>query len=213
VDATLERIRKNTGLMVLDLPLVRPFNIDLGFALDGRGGAVRSRAEVDASVIGPGDRQIMQALSTGLDIAARPFASLAARLGRPEAEVLERIGVLEAAGVLSRIGIIVRHRALGWRSNAMVVWQVAQEDVARAGLALASTPGITLCYQRRPAPGHWPYTLYAMIHARSRPEAMEVLERACTVAGLAGTPHQVLFSIRCFKQTGALLADVSGAAA
>jgi len=73
--------------------------------------------------------------------------------------------------------------------------------------------GVTLCYQRRPAPGVWPYTLYCMIHARSRDEAMAVLERASREVGLQDTPHRVLFSIRCFKQTGALLASTEGAAA
>lgn len=33
VDATLERIRRATGLAVLDLPLVREYRIDLGFPL------------------------------------------------------------------------------------------------------------------------------------------------------------------------------------
>src|SRR5690606_38900918 len=37
LDATLARIARRTGLRVLDLRLVRPFNIDLGFRL-GAGG-------------------------------------------------------------------------------------------------------------------------------------------------------------------------------
>jgi hypothetical protein len=50
-----------------------------------------------------------------------------------------------------------------------------------------------------------------MIHAKSRDEALTTLGRAATEAGIAGIPHRVLFSVRCFKQTGAMV--VSGAEA
>ena len=213
VDATLERIRLHTGLEVLDLPLVQPFNICLGFDLDGAGQMPTTRQSVDTTVLQPGDREIMQGLSSGLEIVSTPFAALADRLNRTEEEVLERISVLAGAGMLTRIGVIVRHRALGWRSNAMVVWELPPEEAARVGPALAAVRGVTLCYQRRPMAGVWPYTLYCMIHARSRAEAMAVLDRVCEETPLAGVPHQVLFSLRCFKQMGAMVAAPSGEAA
>ncbi|MDT8344313.1 MAG: Lrp/AsnC family transcriptional regulator [Thermohalobaculum sp.] len=211
VDATLARIGAETGLDVLDLPLVRPFNVDLGFSLDRRAAVPAPRAAADAGAIRPGDAAILQALSEGLALVPQPFALLAGRLGRAEGEVIDRIRALAAAGVLTRIGVIVRHRALGWRSNAMVVWQVPEADIPRAGPLLAAVPGVTLCYQRRPVAGVWPYTLYCMIHARSRAEAIATLERAAEAADLGDTPHEVLFSLRCFKQTGALIARDAGA--
>ncbi len=213
VDATLERIRLRSGLEVLDLPLLRPFNICLGFSLDGAGRMPATPEQVDTDVLRPGDREIMQGLSSGLAIVPTPFAELARRLGRGEEEVLERIAALAAAGMLTRIGVILRHRALGWRSNAMVVWELPTQEAERIGPVLAAVPGVTLCYQRRPVPGVWPYTLYCMVHARSRAEAMAVLDRAVAETGLDGVPHQVLFSLRCFKQTGALVAAPSGEAA
>ncbi|WP_299623277.1 AsnC family transcriptional regulator [Pelagibius sp.] len=213
VDATLARLREQTGLEILDLPLVHAFNVNLGFALDGSGRLPPAKEAADANVLTADDRPIMQALSSGLALVPRPFAELGSALGRPESEIIARIAVLAEAGVLSRIGVIVRHRALGWRSNAMVVWELPEEEIGRIGPALTAVRGVTLCYQRRPVPGVWPYTLYCMIHARTRAEALAVLGRACTELGLAEVPHQVLFSIRCFKQTGALVSAPSGAAA
>ena len=213
VDAILNRVRKLSGLQVLDLPLVRPFNINLGFALDGSGRPPPQPDGVDAAVMIEGDREIMQALSVGLKIMPRPFAAMGAALGRSEEEILQRIQALAAAAILSRIGVIVRHRALGWSSNAMVVWELPEEQAASIGPALAAVPGVTLCYQRRPAPVVWPFTLYCMIHARSRAEAMAVLDKACDEVGLRKVPHQVLFSIRCFTQTGARVLPEKGAAA
>ena len=144
VAATLARIEATTGLPVLDLPLVRPYHLDLGFALDGTRQKPGPTGDADPAALRPGDRAVLQALTRGLAVLPQPFAALAQELGRTEAEVLERIRALAAAGIISRIGVIVRHRALGWRANAMVVWQVAEADVDRAGVALAAAEGVTL---------------------------------------------------------------------
>ena len=203
---SLGRIEARVGLPVLDLRLVRPFNIDLGFLL----GSV-DRREIAAPIIAAPvaledcDRSILQALTTGLPLIRRPFAALAARLGLTEDAVLARIGALDRAGILTRIGVIVRHRAIGWCANAMVVWNLPEERIEAAGQALARQPGVTLCYQRRTVPGVWDFALYSMIHARSRAEALTLLEAAVALPELAGVDHRALFSTRCFKQTGALL--------
>lgn len=212
VDQCLARIGRRTGLQVLDLPLLKAFNVDLGFALKGGGQRPKTRKSADESVLQSSDRDIMHILSTGLELVERPFAALADRLSRNEADIIDRIRVLAEAGLLSRVGVIVRHRALGWRSNAMVVWQVTESEIGIVGPSLMAVPGVTLCYHRRPVADVWPYTLYCMIHARSRDEAMGVFERAKVVPGLSGIEHQVLFSLRCFKQTGALITQAGVAA-
>ena len=79
------------------------------------------------------------------------------------------------------------------------------EGVEEAGAAAAACPGVTLCYQRLTVPGVWPYALYTMVHARSRDEAHAVLDRLRATPQFSGVSHRVLFSTRCFKQTGALL--------
>ncbi|KUJ73460.1 protein nirD [Ruegeria marisrubri] len=205
VNDTLARISARTGLQVLDLRLVRPFNVDLGFRMSDRKQRVPGARKVDRSVMQPGDLDLLQALSSGLSLVPDPFAALARSLERDAAEVMDRIKVLHDAGIISRLGVIVRHRALGWSANAMVVWDMPAEQVDAAGPALAAHPGVTLCYERRPVEGVWPYRLYCMIHARSRPEAREVLAGAVALPELAGAKHRVLFSTRCFKQTGALI--------
>lgn len=201
--ASLARIEAASGLPVLSLPLVRPFNIDLGFRLRGPRAAMVLDRQADMAALQDGDRPLMQALSVGLPLVPRPFAALAEPLGRTEAEVIARITALSAARILTRVGVIVRHRALGWVANAMVVWQPACAETA--GLALSQVPGVTLCYQRRTVPGLWDWPLFCMIHAQSRPEAMTVLDRARALPELTDAPHKILFSTRCFKQRGALI--------
>lgn len=88
----------------------------------------------------------------------------------------------------------------------MVVWDVPPADVDRIGALLASAAGINLCYRRTRHEREWPYNLYCMVHAKSRDEALACLIAAQDLAGLGAYPRQVLFSLRCYKQTGAMVA-------
>ena len=203
--ASLARIRARTGLHVLSLPLLRAFNIDLGFRLTGARAALGTDGAVDDAALVDADRPLLQAMSQGLPLVPQPFAALAQRLDMTEAHVLNRLAVLSAARILTRIGVIVRHRAIGWAANAMVVWDVPHAAMEPAGQALAALPGVTLCYQRQTVPGLWHHGLFSMIHGQSRAEALAVLATATALPALAGVDHRVLFSTRCFKQTGAML--------
>lgn len=200
--AMLGRIKDATGLAVLDLPLVRAFNIDLGFRLTGARQPMTSARAADPIALSDQDRTLLHALSQGLALVPRPFAALG-----DEARVLDRIALLAHARIITRLGVIVRHRALGYTANAMVVWDLPETRIEAAGQALAVHPGVTLCYQRRIVPGVWPYALFSMIHATSRTAAQEVLTKAAALPALAGAPHKALFSTRCFKQTGARISD------
>lgn len=201
--ALLARIEGGTGLPVLNLPLLRPFNIDLGFRLNGPRHSAGIGPAPDMTALDETDRPILAALTRGLELAPAPFALLAENLGREEGELRARIAALSAAGILTRVGVIVRHRPLGWTSNAMVTFDLPEERIIAAGESLAAHPGVTLCYQRRTVPGLWRWGLFCMIHGRSRAETLAVLEGALALPQIRGADHQVLFSLRCFKQTGA----------
>jgi len=51
-----------------------------------------------------------------------------------------------------------------------------------------------------------------MVHARSREEALDHLLHAQEAAALESYPRQILFSLQCYKQTGAMLAAPKEAA-
>lgn len=201
LSACLTRIGAATGLRVLDLPLLRAFNIDLGFRLTGQRGPMAPDREAEPRPLTGADRALLARLSQGLPLVSRPFAAL----GVDETEALHRIATLLHARIITRLGVIVRHRPLGWTANAMVVWDIADDRLPAAGRALAALPGVTLCYQRRTVPGTWPYGLYSMIHGRSRTEALAIYDHARALPELAGVRALPLFSTRCFKQTGALI--------
>lgn len=203
VDRTLAAIAQETGRAVIDLPLARPYHIDLGFSLIG-GAKPPPPPPLDRAALRPDDDALVQALCDGLTLVQRPYAALADALGRPEDALRDRIAALLKAGALTRLGVVVRHRALGFTANAMVCFDPPEDRIDEAGAALARAPGVNLAYRRRPHE-RWPYPLFCMIHARSRGEALELLLDAMPAAGLEGAPRAILFSLRCFKQRGALV--------
>jgi DNA-binding Lrp family transcriptional regulator len=149
------------------------------------------------------DLRLLAILQEGLPLTARPYARVAAQLGVAEDDVLERLAVLQENGTISRFGVVVSHRELGYRANAMVVWDVPDERADDCGQRLAGLPFVTLSYRRPRRPPAWLYNLFAMIHGTDRRQVLAEVEIATREAGLAGCDRAVLFSLRCFKQRGA----------
>jgi siroheme decarboxylase len=157
------------------------------------------------------DRRLLAALEDGLPLVPRPYRALGERVGLSEAQVIETLRSLAARGVIRRLGLILRHRALGYRANAMTVWDVPDERVRDAAAALTRLSFVTLCYRRPRRPPLWPYNLFAMIHGKDRAKVLTEVEEATVAAGLSGLPRAVLFSRRCFKQRGARYAPKEAA--
>ena len=198
--AALTSIERETGCAVLSLPLEQEYHIDLGFDLRS---PHKHRVDISSTSLCEPDareRRLIAALQPGLDLVERPFARLGERVGMSEKEVLSRIAGWLEEGLIKRFGVVVRHQELGYRANAMVVFDVPDDEIDRIGARLATEAGVTLCYRRRRSLPHWPYNLYCMVHGRSREEVQPVIERLSRIAGL---PAQALFSTRRFKQCGA----------
>ncbi|MEI6412810.1 MAG: AsnC family transcriptional regulator [Pseudomonadota bacterium] len=149
------------------------------------------------------DLALIQALQAGLPLTRRPYAAIGESLGLTETAVLARLEQMMAAGVIKRFGVVVRHRALGYRANAMVVWDIPDNEVAELGHCLGRYAFVTLSYRRPRRPPHWPYNLFTMIHGQDRDAVREKLEMIVHQCDLQTVSHQVLFSTRCFRQRGA----------
>lgn len=149
------------------------------------------------------DRRLLDALGAGLALVPRPFAEIARSLGLDEAEVIARAQAFASAGLIKRFGVVVRHRAIGYGANAMVVWDVLDADVSDVGRRMAANPFVTLCYRRPRRLPDWPYNLFSMIHGRDRTIVEAQVAELSAALGLDSRPRAILFSMRCFKQRGA----------
>jgi len=158
----------------------------------------------EAPMDDPPARLLLEAIQAGLPLVSRPYAELGRRVGLSEGEVLATLHDWIQSGVVKRIGVVVRHRPLGYSANAMVVWDVPDNRVHDVGRRMSAFEFVTLCY-RRPRKGDaWPYNLFCMIHGKDRTTVLAQTELLAASCGLTRTPRAVLFSRRCFKQRGAI---------
>lgn len=155
---------------------------------------------------------IVHALQEGLALTPRPFARIAERLGIDEETVLAVVRQLQTTGAIKRFGVVVRHHELGFRANAMVVWDVPDEAVDAAAKRLADDPAVTLCYRRPRRPPSWPYNLFCMIHGLNRESVQSKIAALRSADDLQNLRYAVLFSRRRFKQRGAVYVSPDHAA-
>jgi len=149
------------------------------------------------------EQRLIAAMQDGLPLVSRPYAAIAARVGMSEAEVRGCLRRWLRDGTIRRMGVIVRHHELGYRANAMVVWDIPDADVRDVGRRMSELDFVTLCYRRPRRLPDWPYNLFCMIHGRDRKVVRRHIAALIKTCGLDDVPHEVLFSRRRFKQQGA----------
>ena len=205
LQATLGAIEKAAGYPLLPLPLLEEFHIDLGFSL--LGGKTKNvavaRPVKPVEPMDEAERRLVSVLQEGLPLFMRPFSLIAESIGASESDVLGRIGRWLEEGAIKRFGVVVRHHELGFRANAMVVHDIADDRVSELGRLLAEEPAVTLCYRRPRVLPDWPYNLFCMIHGRERGEVEDIIAELRQRHGLLDAPHEVLFSLTRYKQNGA----------
>lgn len=149
------------------------------------------------------DAALLAAIEDGLPLVARPYAAVGEAVAMAEAEVVARLARLRRQGIIKRWGVVVRHRELGYRANGMVVWDVPDHQVAAVGRRLGRFGFVTLCYRRPRCPPHWRYNLFTMIHGHDEEGVRANLGYLVQCCDLDEICHDILFSVRRFKQRGA----------
>ena len=154
LQATLGAIEKAAGYPLLPLPLLEEFHIDLGFSL--LGGKTKNvavaRPVKPVEPMDEAERRLVSVLQEGLPLFMRPFSLIAERIGASESDVLGRIGRWLEEGAIKRFGVVVRHHELGFRANAMVVHDIADDQVSELGRLLAEEPAVTCLLYTSPSP-------------------------------------------------------------
>lgn len=157
----------------------------------------------DAQVI-----QLRKILEKGLPIVSQPYVLIAKMLSNDihvvtEQQVIEQIEHWQHNGLIRRFGIVVKHRNLGFTANAMVVWNIDDNDVDEVAKQLSSCEEVSLCYRRPRRLPHWQYNLFCMIHGKSRDVVLEQISSITDKLSLQHISKDILFSTRAFKQHGA----------
>lgn len=212
VQEVLDEIERSTGYQPLHLPMLEDFHIDLGFDLlrPRKGGSPTTLKDVCSTtpqlrgtLPQPSEAALIGAIQQGLPLVPRPFAEIGAGIGLTENEVIAGLARFLEQGVIKRMGVVVRHHELGYRANAMVVWDIPDELVSALGQRIGSVDFVTLCYRRPRRSPLWQYNLFTMIHGQRHDEVLRLVDQLKEQCDLKNAAHEVLFSRRCFKQCGA----------
>jgi DNA-binding Lrp family transcriptional regulator len=148
------------------------------------------------------DEKIVRATQAGLPLVAEPYAALAAQLGITQERLLARLKGMLADGRIRRIGAVPNHYALGYRANAMTVWDVDDDQIDALGRRVGALAFVSHCYRRPRRLPDWPYNLFAMVHGRDRAETQRLVDEIVPILGPALRAHDVLYSLRILKKTG-----------
>lgn len=143
------------------------------------------------------EKEIVRALQKGLPLVSRPFADMAEKLGISEEKLIDTIRDMVDRGLIRRFGAAVRHQDLGFTANAMVVWNVPDSDIERAGDLFSSFPEVSHCYQRKTS-GEWRHNLYTMVHGRTGDECRASAKAMSEASGIRD--YLVLFSTEELKK-------------
>lgn len=147
------------------------------------------------------DKAIISAISGDIPLVREPFKDIAGKLGIEDRVLLGRIRSFKRRGLMRKFAAILNHRKAGFRYNAMVVWDIPDVIIDRAGRVMASFKEVSHCYQRKRSP-RWDYNLYSMIHGRAKKECFEVVRKMRKALG-GCIKHKILFSSKEEKKSGA----------
>ena len=187
------------------LPTLRLYKIGVKLDLTGQESALESPEDIydeqrrmaAKPPLTEQDIRFIRILQEDLPLLELPFAVWAEQAEATEEELFAWAKKMEHLGYMRRFAAILHHRNAGFKANAMVVWEVPQEQVDSVGEQMALFREVSHCY-RRPVYPNWPYPLFTMVHAETYSACMEVVKRIEERVGQF--PHKNLFSTKEYKK-------------
>ncbi len=153
------------------------------------------------------DRQIITATQSGLPLVKEPYAVIARDLGIETKTVKLRLQAMLDNNQIRRIGAVPNHYKLGYKANAMSVWNVPDDKIGELGELLGALPFVSHCYERPRFLPEWPYNLFAMLHGKSREEVSEKVAQIVDLLGEHCAGYELLYSKQILKKTGLRLKE------
>ena len=146
------------------------------------------------------DKAAIVILQRDLPIESRPFDTWAIEAGFDPDEMLAQAQVFVERNYMRRFAAVLNHRKAGFGANGMAVWRVPQDRVEEVGMQMAAFRAVSHCYLR-PTYEDWPYTLFTMVHAKTRELCEETIQAIADETGFSGADeHAVLYSTYEFKK-------------
>jgi siroheme decarboxylase len=148
--------------------------------------------------------RVLQAIPYDFPVCENPYVNIAKEAGIGEAELINILKELRSKGIIRRVAAILYHRRAAYMFNAMVVWEVREEEVERIGKMMASVPEVSHCYEREKG-NYWEYNIFTMIHGRRLEDCTGVIRRIAEMTGI--DKYEIFLSKREFKKTSLMVGN------
>ena len=147
-------------------------------------------------------KKILLELAHGLPICKQPYKNLAEKVGISQPQLFEFIQDLVDSNVIHRFGMVIDQEGVGYTENAIVVWDIPDDEVDQIGSLLGLQEKISLCYRRPRQLPDWPYNLFTLIHGKTQQDVIAELNRIVEKNGIEDYASDVLISTETFKHSG-----------
>jgi siroheme decarboxylase len=208
LDDTMQRLHDASGAESTRLlPTLKLYKINVQLDMTGaRAADAKEDAPRPLPVRGDGvlptdsDKRMIEILQRDLRVESRPFDTWAADAGITPDELLAACQVFVDRSYMRRFAAVLNHRKAGFGANGMAVWKVPEEELDDLGPRMAAFSAVSHCY-KRPTYPDWPYSIFTMVHARSKEACEEAIAAIAEDTGLADPARRaVLYSTYEFKK-------------
>ncbi|MDH3226407.1 MAG: AsnC family transcriptional regulator [Thermoleophilia bacterium] len=207
LEGTLELLAEATGAESMrNMPTLKLFKINV--QLDMKGERDSTKREVpkppprrgDGQLPTADDKRFIQILQRDLPVTPRPFDVWADEAGIDADTLLAEGETFRERAYMRRFAAVLNHRRAGFGANGMAVWRVPEQELEEIGPKMAAFSAVSHCY-RRPTYPDWPYSIFTMVHARSRESCEETIAAIAEEVGYtAPQDRAVLYSTFEFKK-------------
>jgi len=206
LEGSVAVLARETGADAARLfPTLRVFKIGVRLDMDAEGTGTRKEegkffagnGGAAGYCLNPTERQIVRVLQHDLALVEEPFREVARQCGLGVEAVLAGAQELLKRNIMRRFAAILNHRKAGYTGNVMVAWPVPEGKVEAIGHQMAQFRAVSHCYQR-PVYPEWPFTLFTMVHQKSREACEETVAAISRETGIGD--YAMLWTTREFKK-------------
>jgi len=145
----------------------------------------------------PLHKDIVKLLQNDIEIISEPFRNIILQLNISYDIFFKLVNELKESKIMRRFASILNHRKAGFNANAMVVWDIDENNGEDIGKIAASFSAVSHCYLRPKYP-NWQYNLFTMIHGKTKEDTNNVIEDIANE--IEYKSYMPLYSSREFKK-------------
>ncbi|MBF0444710.1 MAG: Lrp/AsnC family transcriptional regulator [Magnetococcales bacterium] len=211
IQAAVDKIEKQTGHKVFNLPKLEEYRLGFKLKLDDAGAIDTVPLETSAYLKSGKDkgfeptkdeRAVITATQEGLPLTQYPYEDVAKSIGMTEVQLINHLTTMLERGWIRRIGVVPNHIKLGLKGNGMSVWNLPDEKIKTIGEKIGSLGYVSHCYKRPRNEPEWSYNLFVMVHGSDRSIVNKRVEEISQMLGDDNMGHEILYSSKILKKSG-----------